>query len=296
MTLRRFSSHTLAHFANEKSMKFCDLKELKNMILDLEILKTDLEIIVWQDLELVRIKEEIAILEQLISEKEVETQTLQSKINLVEKIIMLELLDLYRLLDLLSAELIFKNKQIDQKQTDEKLAKEFMENQEKIDEEYENLEQEYIAKKITVLKEPEEKKFKQIYRSLMHRFHPDKNLENKKNYEKITKSITLAKETQDLALLQDIASFPEKYFGGVLPESADNKEILAKFVVQLQQKLAELGDQTDLLQTHESIKLYEFFTRDQIQFKTFLQTKKADLENKIDLIRQQIQALDLNVN
>lgn len=292
MTLRRFSSHTLAHFASEKRMKFCELKELKKLIVDLEVLNVDLGMVVWQDLELARIKEEISILEKLISEKDVEIQTLQNKISSVEKVIMLELLDLYRLLDLLKFELKFiQDKKISQKMQDEKLTAEFVQNQQKIDEEYENLEREYVAKKITVLSELDQKKFKQVYRQLMHRFHPDKNPNNRENYEKITKSITAAKETQDLTLLEDIANFPEKYFGGILPEEQDNKQVLAKFVVQLQEKLAQLDDQIDLLQSEESLGLYELWSQNELSFNQFLAKKKAVLTEEISQIREQVEAL-----
>ena len=291
MTLRRFSSHTLAHFASEKRMKFCDLKELKKLIVDLEVLNVDLGMVVWQDLELARIKEEISILEKLISEKEVESQSLQNKISSVEKVIMLELLDLYRLLDLLKFELKFiQDKKISQKMQDEKLAEEFAQNQEKIEEEYDKLEEEYIAKETKVLGEDEEKEFKQIYLGLIKRFHPDKNLKHKENYEKIAKIINSAKEKQDLQLLKDIQHFPEKYFGGVLPEQQDNKQVLAKFVVQLQMKLAELDDQIDLLQTQESLKLYELWSQNELSFNQFLAKKKAILIEEISQIREQVEA------
>lgn len=249
---------------------------------------------VWQDLELAKIKEEINILEKLISEKEVESQSLQNKISSVEKVIMLELLDLYRLLDLLQAELKFiQGKILSQK--NEKLDEEFVQNQEKIEEEYDKLEEEYITKETKVLGEDEEKEFKKIYRGLMHRFHPDKSLKHKENYEKITKIINSAKEKQDLQLLKDIQTFPEKYFGGVLPEQQDDKMILANFVGQLQLKLAELEDQIDLLQTQESLKLYQMWENNQTKFTDFLAERKANLEEKIDQVRCEIAELKLNI-
>ncbi len=55
-------------------------------------------------------------------------------------------------------------------------------------------------------------------------------------------------------MLKDIENFPEKYFGGVLPEQQDDKAVLAKFVVQLQTKIAELEDEIDSLQGQEGFK------------------------------------------
>ena len=142
--------------------------------------------------------------------------------------------------------------------------------------------------------EDEEKEFKQIYLGLIKRFHPDKSPKHKENYEKmskIAKIINSAKEKQDLQLLKDIQHFPEKYFGGVLPEAQDDKLILANFVVQLQSKLAELEDQTDLLQTQESLKLYDLWTQDEFCFNQFLNNKKVVLEEEISRIRKQIEEL-----
>ena len=288
MTLRRFSNPTLSHFVNNKKMKFCDLKELKRLIVESGILEKDLGIVVWQDLELAKIKEEISILEKLIAEKEVEHQTLQNKISSVEKLVMLELLDLYRLLDLLQNELKFIQDKKLTEQKNENLEEEFVQNQEKIEEDYEKLEEEYITKEIKVLEENEEKEFKQVYRGLMHRFHPDKNPQHKENYEKITKAITSAKEKQDLKMLKDIENFPEKYFGGVLPEQQDDKAVLAKFVVQLQTKIAELEDEIDSLQGQEGFKLYELQANNQDGFEGILAEKRASLEARIDKIREEI--------
>lgn len=91
-----------------------------------------------------------------------------------------------------------------------------------------------------------------------------------------------------MQLLKDIDAFPEKYFGGVLPEQQDDKAILAKFVVQLQERLAKLEDQIDILQTQESLKLYELWSQEETNFKQFLGSKKADLEDQIDQLREQI--------
>ena len=93
-----------------------------------------------------------------------------------------------------------------------------------------------------------------------------------------------------MTLLEDIANFPEKYFGGILPEEQDNKQVLAKFVVQLQMKLAELDDQIDLLQSEESLRLYELWSQDEPCFKQFLNNKKAVLTEEISQIREQVEA------
>lgn len=179
-------------------------------------------------------------------------------------------------------------------QKNEKLDEEFVQNQEKIEEEYDKLEEEYIAKETKVLVEDEEKEFKKIYLSLIGRFHPDKSLKHKENYEKMSKIINSAKEKQDLQLLKDIQSFPERYFGGVLPEQQDDKLILANFVGQLQDKLAELEDQIDLLQTQEGLKLYQMWENNQTKFIEFLAERKTNLEEKIKHVRDEITKIKLH--
>ena len=89
-------------------------------------------------------------------------------------------------------------------------------------------------------------------------------------------------------MLKDIENFPEKYFGGVLPEQQDDKAVLAKFVVQLQTKIAELEDEIDSLQGQEGFKLYELQANNQDGFEGILAEKRANLEARIDKIREEI--------
>ena len=100
MTLLRFSTPTLNQFQREPRMLLIDLKELKKMIQTFGVLDKEVGMIVWQYQELEKIKQEIEVLENLVAEREIYKENLKSKIQQIEKIILLALLDLNRVLDL----------------------------------------------------------------------------------------------------------------------------------------------------------------------------------------------------
>lgn len=55
-------------------------------------------------------------------------------------------------------------------------------------------------------------------------------------------------------------------------------------------KLAELDDQIDLLQSEESLGLYELWSQNELSFNQFLAKKKAVLTEEISQIREQVEA------
>ena len=70
---------------------------------------------------------------------------------------------------------------------------------------------------------------------------------------------------------------------------------MANFVGQLQDKLTELEDQIDLLQTQEGVKLYQMWENNQTKFTEFLADRKTNLEEKIEQARGEITEIKINI-
>jgi hypothetical protein len=286
ITLKRFSTPARNQFLNEPRMILVDIKELKKMIHNFGVLAKEVSVVVWQDQELEKIKKEIEVLENLVAEREIYKENLKSKIQQIEKIILLALLDLNRILDLKKAELEFlRQKLMSQKQ------EEFSQKQQKIEDDYDNLEQEFVSSKIKILDPEQEDELKTIYRKLQHLYHPDKHQDNREHYEKISKIINQAKNDKDIDKLRDILNNPEKYFNQNIDNKETDKDLLAKFISNLKQKLAETGDVVDSLENTNSYKLYQLFTQDEQAFAAYIEKEKDRLEKELEQIDAEIISL-----
>jgi hypothetical protein len=312
LTLRIYSKPTRETFGNHKKMKLIDLPLLRQMIsevltkLDAKnfqlVLRQKADTDIWQDQELARIKEEIQILEALIADQEVELEQYKNKSSQAQKIITLELIDLYREIDLLRSNIEFiKLANIQKAKSaetiDEELTKAYQDNQQKINEEYEELEEEFTNSQINVLDQDElaeVKETKKLYYKLCHLYHEDKNSqilsEDQKSFQKILSIITNSKS--DFKKLVDIRDNPHKYFQGKIPESVNiSKQKLVEYILTLQTQLESLQNQVEELQDSEQAKIFDLYFSDREAFDIIVENRRNQLKEELLDLEQELEDL-----
>jgi F0F1-type ATP synthase membrane subunit b/b' len=300
MTLRKFSAPCRNTFAKEPLIKLIDFFELRKLIISaLQIVDSDNkqitlvnngEVNIWYDVEIDGIQQEISLLEKLVSDIELDIEQEQNKSHQAQKWIMEELIDLYREIDLIKAQIKFLLEQQAQKSKDnidEDLTKEFAQEQDKINQEYDELEDEYVALPNKVLDESDLTEAKNLYRELSHLYHPDKHQANQAEFTIIFQAINQSKS--NLAALRDIRDNPHKYFGGKIPASIQsNKKQMVEYLTSLQAKLAQIQTKIENIKESENHTLYELYYNDRLEFDAIVTKKKAQLQKELSELQSQL--------
>ena len=301
MTLRKFSLPCRNTFGSNPKIKLIGLSELRPLIIDalarIDASNKQLTVRIgsntnpWYDLELEKINTEISILEALVAEAELECSQASVKSSQAEKIVMNELIDLYREITLLKSEIEFirlKNLEKSQKgNQDEEINAEYNDRQSKINAEYDELEEEYVKPIAPPLDEADLDEAKALYRELSHQFHPDKHQESKAQFTKIFQAINNAKT--NLTILKDIKLNPHKYFGGDIPKSVDiPKTQLVRYLGELQSHYSELQSRIETILEGDNSKLYAMYYDDRKAFDQMVESKKAQLEQELESLRQEL--------
>ena len=309
MTLRKFSAPARTEFANEPKIKLIDFFELQKLTREaLEILTQNnssqkVEIVdsgpntvaVWYDAELDQIHQEIEILENLIASADVELEQEQHKIQQTQKLIMNELIDIYREIDLLQTHIRFlrelRAKRVKEEEADEKLTQNFTHSQDKINQDYDELEEEFTNLADNVLNEKDLAEVKNIYKELAHLYHPDKHQEHADQYTKIFQAINEAKTK--LEILRDIKSNPHRYFGGKIPSAVNiTKTQLSDYLVSLQSKLLVIQTQLETIKESENSRLYTMYYADRPTFEAIIESKKTILQAQLKFLQHELVELE----
>ncbi len=306
MTLRKFSLPCRTSFENNPKIKLIGLTELRILITDalLRIDSANKQITLrpetstnpWYDVQIEQINTEISMLESIVADAEIEYSQASVRSSQAEKIIMNELIDLYRELELLKSEINFikeknaKKATEEDKEKDEELNNEYAAQQSKINEEYDDLEEEYIQPIQPPLNDADEAEAKLLYRELSHRFHPDKHQESHAQFTKIFQAINHAKT--NLTLLKDIQLNPHKYFDGDIPQSVDvSKEQLVKYLNELQKRYSDIQTRIETILEGTNAKLYAMYYDDRTTFDELVSSKRAKLQTELDSLRTELEEL-----
>jgi Restriction endonuclease len=305
ITLRKFSLPCKTTFEKNPKIKLIGLSELR-LLINIAIttidtsnkqitLRSDYDANPWYDVQIEGINAEISILENLVANIELELSQASTRSNQVEKIIMNELIDLYREIALIKSEIEFMkakkaNLTEDKNKQDEELTEEYQNKQQKINEEYDDLEEEYIKPTIEPLSDTDLEEAKILYRELSHKYHPDKHQESKTEFTKIFQAINSSKSS--LSSLIDIRDNPHKYFDGKIPESINiTKEQLIEYLNKLQEQYAIIQSKLEIILEGTNNQLYETYYTDRNQFDAVVATKKSKLRLELDRLRNELEEL-----
>jgi Restriction endonuclease/WG containing repeat len=300
MTLSKFSLPCKNTFGANPKIKLIGLSELRDLI-NIAIsaietaLRSDYDTNQWYDDQVIAINTEISILENLVANIELELSQASTRSNQVEKIIMNELIDLYREIALIKSEIEFmkakKAKLTEEKnKQDEELTEEYQNKQQKINEEYDGLEEEYINPTIEPLSDTDLEEAKTLYRELSHLYHPDKHQESKTEFTRIFQAINSSKSS--LSSLIDIRDNPHKYFDGKIPESINiTKEQLIEYLNKLQEQYANIQTKLETILEGTNNQLYKTYYNDRNEFDAVVATKKSNLQLELDRLRKELQEI-----
>ena len=313
MTLRKFSLPCRTSFENHPKIKLIGLIELRELITKalITIDSSNKQISIrpesstnpWYDVELGTINDEIKLLENLIAQLELEYSQIKTRSMQVEKVIMNELIDLYREIALLKSEIQFiktkkdklselkdsKNESLDQEYENlkEQLDQEYISRQENINQGYEEIENEYLEDLPQPLNQIEFEEAKILYRELSHLYHPDKHQESKIAFTKIFKAINKAKT--NIEALKDIRKNPHKYFEGDIPKFVDvSKKQLVSYLKDLQKQYNLVQTRIETILDDDNSNLYDMYYTEREKFTRIVNEMREKLESELKQLQNEI--------
>lgn len=303
ITLRKFTAPSRMEFDSQSKIKLIDFFELQKLIkkalrkLDSKntslIINQNADINPWYDAGLEKIRAEIKILEKLIADLTIELEIENSRVYQAQKIVMENLTDLYRHIDLLTSRIRYLKYTLTQKEPLPDIEKLYENEQGKINEDYDDLEQEYSTKVKKLPNQEQTDEIKELYRKLSHLYHPDKNIENKDKYNTIFSTINNSKT--NLQALKDIEQNPFKYFDGDIPDALQlDKQKLADYLILLQQELVQVQAKYEETKENEYSILFELYHNNKHEFDNVVDKKRINLEEKAAELLQESQKLEEN--